>query len=284
MAPEPASTAVSHTDEIETWRAERLAALTREDGWLSLVGLFWLEEGENTAGSAEGSDLVFPPPAPERIGTFHRQGEEVRFEKAPDLELTANGEPLGDRITLISDAEGEPTLLEFDSFDFYLIQRGERFGIRAKDAQSPVRTEFPGLDHFPVDPAWRFEARFEAHDPPVTIPVPNVLGTVEESESPGAVIFEVDGESHRIDALPGGEDSLFLVFGDKTNGRSTYGGGRFLYTSTPDARGRVDLDFNKAYNPPCAFTPHATCPLPPPGNKLPIEITAGEKAFGDPHH
>src|SRR5262249_8004586 len=184
-------------------------------------------------------------------------------------------------MTLKTDAEGEPTVLEHGRIRFYVIRRGTRLGVRVKDTGSAALAAFHGIDSYPIDFHWRFDAHFDAYDPPKTIPVPNILGTVDSARSPGAVVVTLGGRDCRIDAVKeSGTDELFLIFGDQTNGEETYGGGRFLYAAPPDKNGRVVLDFNKAYNPPCVFTPYATCPLPPAGNRLPVRIEAGEKKYG----
>ena len=152
--------------------------------------------------------------------------------------------------------------------------------MRVKDKESPTLRAFHGIENFPADPKWRVEARFEPYDPPRPVRVPNILGTVDTESCPGALVFEIDGKSYRLDpVVERGETDLFVIFGDRTNGHGTYGAGRFLYAAAP-VGGRTVLDFNKAYNPPCVFTPYATCPLPPAENKLPIPIEAGEKAYG----
>lgn len=272
----------SHEQEVLDWREERLASLQKPDGWLSLVGLDWLEEGSSTVGSAEGSAVRLPEAAPAELGTLELSESVVRFRPAPDADLTIDGEaPGGEPVEMVPDAAGEPTTVASGSVSFYVIERQGRFAARVKDSEAATRRDFAGIDYFPIEPAYRVEARFEPHEPPKTIPIPTVLGTDDPSESPGAVVFEMAGETYRIDALPGGDDgSLFLVFGDTTNGHTTYGGGRFLYTDPPAADGTVVVDFNRAYNPPCLFTPYATCPLPPPQNKLGVAVEAGEKAAG----
>jgi hypothetical protein len=189
----------------------------------------------------------------------------------------AGGRPVT-TMTLRSDAEGEPTVVKHGSVSFYLIKRGERLGVRIKDSRNPALLAFHGIDSYPIDLKWRFDARFDASPAGKTISVPNILGSVEQEKSPGAVVFELEGKELRIGAVTeSGTEDLFLIFGDQTNGVETYGGGRFLYAAPPDKNGRVVLDFNKAYNPPCVFTPYATCPLPPTQNRLPIRIEAGEK-------
>lgn len=272
-----------HAQEVESWRQDRLERLERPDGWLSLVGLAWLEEGENACGSDPASAVPLPATAPPSAGVFLRQGSDVTFVAAPGAGVTHQGRPV-ERLPLVADADGAPTVLELGTIRFHLIRRGERLGVRSKDSQSPVRTEFQGIEHYPVSWEWRLEGRFEPYDPPRPVPVPNVLGSIDEELSPGAVVFAAAGRTLRLDVLDGDdEDEVFVIFGDETNGAETYGGGRFLYAGR-EPGGRVVLDFNKAYNPPCAFTPYATCPLPPRQNHLPLAIRAGEKKHGEGHH
>ncbi len=201
---------------------------------------------------------------------------------APGVVVSHAGGPVLS-LDLVSDAGGKPTVLEHRSLSFYVIERGERVGVRLKDAESEVLREFTGIDHYPVDPAWRLEARFEPFAEPRMIPVPDITGDVSEQPSHGRVVFSLAGAEQSLAPLGPPEGELFLVFGDETNGEETYGGGRFLYVGPPDAEGRLRVDFNKAYNPPCVFTPYATCPLPPPGNRLPLAVRAGEKNFGPGH-
>ncbi len=286
-----AGTPADYVAEIEAWREQRVGSLTSDDGWLSLVGLYWLEPGDNTFGSTPDNSLIFPEKAPNHAGTFHLADGKVTVDPAPrsGIVLAADpGVPVAGK-ELASDAQGEPTVLELGSLRFYVIQRGDRVGVRVKDTESPARKAFAGLDYFPIDPAWRVEAHLERAEG-ATVPVPNVLGQVEDVPSPGTLVFELPGGGGRTfrlrPILEEGSDELFIVFGDPTNGRRTYGGGRFLYADAPGPDGRVVLDFNRAYNPPCSFTPYATCPLPPPGNKLPLAVTAGEEKYAHevPHH
>jgi len=290
-APEDPAPAVAHRREIETWRAERTAGLTAEDGWLSVVELAWLERGDNPVGSEPDAVVVLPADkAPTEVGVFSVADGEVSFRAAPGVtgvEVVSGGEPgpvaPGRELALAADAEGEPTVLGLAGLRFYVIDRAGRLGVRVKDADSPARRGFVGIDYFPVDLAWRVEARFEPHDEPKTIPVPNVIGTVSDEPSPGVAVFRLDGATYRLDAIGEPADGeLFFVFGDATNGQTTYGGGRFLYAPVPDDEGRMVLDFNRAYNPPCAFTAFATCPLPPRGNDLEVAVEAGERAYHGP--
>lgn len=283
----PASAAPpSYAQEIEAWRKERFESLKQADSWFSLVGLFWLEPGENRFGSDAGKNRVILPEgkAPAVAGSLVRTGESVKVRVEPGARVTTGGQPVT-TMDLKKDTDGEPTVLEIGSLSFYVIQRGDRIGVRVKDSQSEALAAFHGLDYYPTEPAWRVEARFEPYQPPKQVPVPNVLGQVTDSPSPGAVVFDWQGKTYRLDALQGSEDGgLFLIFGDSTNGKETYGAGRFLDTDPPKD-GKVIVDFNTAYSPPCAFSAYATCPLPPAQNKLAVRVEAGEKKYtGGPAH
>lgn len=272
----------AHRAEIEKWREKRMASLRREDGWLTLVGLVWLEPGENTLGSGRSNRIVLPEgAAPERMGSIVLSGGNATARILPGVDVTHQDRSVTS-IELQSDADGEPTVLKHGRISFYLIKRGERLGVRVKDSRNPALLSFHGIEAFPVDLRWRFEARFQSYEAGKKIRVPNILGTVGEETSPGAVVFDLGGRTYRLDAVKeSGTEDLFLIFGDQTNGEQTYGGGRFLYAAPPDKQGRVVVDFNKAYNPPCVFTPYATCPLPPTQNRLPIRVEAGEKRYGN---
>jgi hypothetical protein len=283
--PDPAaSDPAKYRQEVETWRQKRLESLRREDGWLTLVGLYWLKPGENRLGSDPGDPVLLPAgKAPAQTGVLTREGETVRLTVQPGVDLTADGKPATPGMKLETDIKGKPTLLQLGSLSFYVIQRGDRLGVRIKDKTSPMLASFKGIDEFPIQPEWRLVARFEPYKDK-KIPIANIIGQVEDSPSPGAVVFDWQGKTYRIDALEGGPDgSLFLVFGDRTNGTETYGAGRFLDTDPPKD-GKVVVDFNTAYNPPCAFTAFATCPLPPAENKLAIKVEAGEKKVAGGEH
>jgi hypothetical protein len=277
-APPPADPP-EHRQDIERWRARRLERLRSPEGWLTLVGLSWLEPGKNAVGSDPGNRVVLPAgKAAPFLGTLDRSGDAVTFHGAPGAGVTSAGAPVT-TLALRSDRDGDPTPLSVGTLTFYLISRGDRLGVRVKDSDSEARRGFHGLDYFPIDATWRVEARFEPYDPPKKVAVPNILGSVDQEDCPGALVFERDGKTYRLDpVLERGETDFFVIFGDRTNGTDTYGAGRFLYASPPIG-GRTVLDFNKAYNPPCVFTPYATCPLPPPENRLAIRVEAGEKAY-----
>lgn len=281
-APPPVATVptAQHVGEIEQWRARRDTRLRSEDGWLSLVGLSWLQEGDNRFGSAPENEVPLPAPAPAQAGVLKVAGETVTLEAAAGSGVTIDGQPVEGRRVLTSDRDGEPTTVRLGTISFFVIVREGKLAVRAKDSASPVRRAFTGMDYFPIDPAWRVVARFEPYTPEKVIPVPNVFGRLEDSNSPGALVFERDGKTHRLDPVwEEGTTDLFIIFGDQTNGKETYGAGRFLYAAPAGPDGTTVVDFNKSYNPPCVFTPYATCPLPPPQNKLPIRIEAGEKRY-----
>ena len=270
---------------LEEWKKGRLERLKRPDGWLTVVGLSWLEPGDNAVGSAADAAVRLPEGrSPSRLGTIRLADGAATFVAAPGATVTSGGGPVTE-IALRDDAHAEgPTILEHGSLAFFAIARNGRLAVRVKDAESAARRDFRGLDYYPADAKWRVSGRFEAAPPGSTFDVPNVLGYVEKIAHPGWVLFELGGEERRLAALDDtGDGRLFLVFGDRTNGRETYGGGRFLYTDPP-ADGKVTIDFNRAYNPPCVFTPFATCPLPPPGNRLPLAVEAGEKKFAGAVH
>jgi uncharacterized protein (DUF1684 family) len=257
----------TYRSSVERWHADRLARLRAPEGWLSLFALHWLSPGLTEVALANGSVPAFCVEVAN--GEARALGEALRYEGGG---LPPEGLPL------VADADGEPTTLDLGSLRIILIRRGARLGLRVWDRDTEALRRFSGIDRFPVDPRWRIDARFEpAADR--TITVPDVLGDVEQDPSPGCVSFSIDGVDCRLDALEGGDDGeLWLIFGDATNGAETYAGGRYLYTEPP-VDGRVAVDFNRAYNPPCVFTPYATCPLPPAQNRLPLRIAAGEKDY-----
>jgi uncharacterized protein (DUF1684 family) len=267
-------------DAIATWRRWREERLRAEDGWLNLVGLFWLEEGDNSFGTGSDNPVRLPEGSgPPHMGRFVRTGAVARVEVEPGVEILHRGHQVTN-LSLDSDAKGKPTVLTLRSLSLHLIYRSGRLAVRVRDSESEALRQFKGLSGYPIDPDWRVEARFEAYRPVRTIPVPNFIGEPIDRECPGFVTFDIGGEECRLDAFEGRGGALFLVFGDQSNGGETYGGGRFLYTEPPSPDGRVTLDFNKAYNPPCVFTPHAACPLPPVQNKLQVAIEAGETVAG----
>lgn len=272
----------SYRQEIDSWHKKRLQSLKNPDGYLSLAGLFSLVEGTNRFGSAADNDMVFPDGTPPRAGAFIVTDGAVRVEVAQGVQITENDAPVKSA-ELKSDSEGGPTVLAMGTLRFYVIDRSGSLYVRLKDHNSEALKHFEGIDRFPVEPEWRVEARFEPYDPPKIILVPNVLGGEFEELCPGRVLFEVAGEACILEPMSASDGRLFFVFGDGTSGLETYGGGRFLKADPPSDDGIVVLDFNKSYNPPCAFTPFATCPLPHTANLLTVRVEAGEKSWGKGH-
>src|SRR5882724_5153730 len=284
--PATAFDASAHKNEIEKWQQNRLASLTKDDGWLTLVGLFWLNEGENKFGSAAKNPVVLPKDkAPGVVGSLWLEKGRVRLAARPGVEITADGKPVVSLDLKDDNDDSGPTILKLGSLLINVVKRGERIGVRVKDSDSRTRREFKGLEYYPIDPKWRIEARFEPYQPPKIIPITNVLSMTDDETSPGALVFDVDGTTYRIDPiLEKGETDLFVIISDGTTGKETYGAGRYVYVSPPDKSGKVGIDFNKAYSPPCAFTNCATWPLPPPQNRLPFGIEAGEKKYAGTVH
>jgi uncharacterized protein (DUF1684 family) len=270
---------------VAAWRAQRYAALRRPRSWLTLVGLDWLAEGVNRIGE-HPSNVVRLSEGPPVAGTIELHDELATATSGPEGALRHEGEPAhGLRLVADSDSTDEqpPTTLEVGAHQMQLIRRGarrERFAIRTWDTASAAGRTFAGIPHWPVDRSWAIRAEYLPSPTPRTVRVPDVVGDVLDEVTPGVVRFERDGAVHELDALEGGDDGeLWLIFGDATNGTETYGGGRFLYTPPPEADGTVLVDFNRAYNPPCVFSPYATCPLPPPRNRLELRVEAGERAW-----
>jgi uncharacterized protein (DUF1684 family) len=253
----------AYQSEIAEWHAKREAALKAENGWLSLTGLFWLREGANHFGTEAKNDIVLTD-GPARAGVFELHQGKVTVSMD------------GSTRAVVPDSAD---VVKVGRLNLLVIQRGDRVGIRLKDPDSQARREFHGIESFPANEALRVTAKFvnEARK----IPILNVLGQTEPSDSPGYAVFRLQGQELRLYPIleEPGATQLFYIFRDQTSGKETYGAGRFLYSDMPKD-GQVVLDFNKAYNPPCAFTPYATCPLPPPENRLAIRIEAGEKKFG----
>lgn len=268
--------------EVERWRTQREERLKADGGWLTVTGLFWLKDGVNSFGTAPANDIVLPPGAPARAGVFELRQGRVTVRLQPSVTAAVGGEPFVSR-DLKTDRDGTPDVLTIGRLTMHVIQRGQRFGIRLKDLDSAARRGFSGLTWFPVDESYRVNARFVPYAPPRPLSVPNILGEIEEMRSPGYAVFTIEGKEVRLEPVleTAGAQELFFIFRDLTSGKETYPAGRFLYSSLP-RDGMVVLDFNKAYNPPCAFTRFATCPLPPKGNRLEVRVGAGEKDYG--HH
>jgi uncharacterized protein (DUF1684 family) len=266
------------------WRIQRQEKLTAADGWTSLIGLHWLTLKSHYAGSSprSGIRLAMGPPS---MGMFTRDGNRVFFTPDSGVPLTLDGAPLKGRVELKDDSAGAPSVVGFDEGKGLLtvIERAGNRALRVKHADAPTRLQFKGLEYWPPNRDWRIEATFIPHPAGTTLPIATIIGTTENTSNPGALEFQREGKTFRIEALDQGGETLSLIIADRTSGHETYGAGRYLDVPRPDAKGKVVIDFNRAYNPPCAFTQFATCPLPPNQNRLDLAITAGEKRYGVKH-
>lgn len=270
--------------EVETWRATRLASLTREDGWLTLVGLHWLEPGRHRLGSAPEAEVYLEgEEVPPEAGTLEVTADgRVLLHPVPGSGLLVNGQPAAAG-ELTTEGRGAPSLLSLGALRMVVIQRGDRLALRVRNPDSPVRKNFSGLQYFPLDLRYRVEGQLERYPAPRTVQVPVAQGPPQSMLAPGVVHFNLGGQKLSLVPLISspGDPSFFFVFRDATSGGETYGAGRFLEAAAPPEESTsLVLDFNRAYTPPCAFTPYATCPLPPPENVLPMAIRAGEKGYG----
>lgn len=270
---------------LTAWRAERVERLTAPDSWLSLIGLHWLNPGLNTVGSAEDAEVRLAS-GPPYLGTLQLKADgSVTFQAAPASQVTIDGTAAGEHPLALSYGNGKPSLVAAHTVSFVVIKRGEKIGLRVRDSESPRRTNFVGLDYFDADPSWRIVADWVPFAQTHMIPITNVLGQTTAMPAPGKAVFQRDGKTYELTPiLEGGPDAtLFFILADETSGVETYEASRFLYAE-PAKDGKVILDFNRAQNPPCAFTPFATCPLPPKENRLKLRITAGEKNYRGEHH
>jgi uncharacterized protein (DUF1684 family) len=269
---------------VEQWRSERVAELTGDDGWLNLVGLFWLDADENTFGRAPSNRIVLDSPSlAASAGSFTRDSQGTHFIALPGSGITHEGQPVS-AIDMLSDAHASPTVLASGSLRFFIIERSGKVGVRVRDLDSQRRRNFKPITYFPVTTGWVLSARFEPYEPHRHIRIVNILGLEDEMDSPGTLVFNKDGHEWRLDAIleSPGDQTLFVMFADATSGKESYGGGRFLYVPLPAGK-RVRVDFNESYNPPCAFNDFSTCPLPPYQNRLTLRIEAGEKSYGPGH-
>ena len=271
---------LAYADLIDEWHLEREAKLKAPDGWLTLAGLYWLQEGENTFGSGAGHDLTFPAgKIPANAGVITLNDDRVAISIAEGVEVLLEGRQVKEALLFGPGLDKAPQLTH-GSLTWFVIKRGDKYGIRLRDLENDALIHFKGIKRFPVDAAWRLEATFEPHPSPIQIPITNMVGQTSLRDSPGTLVFKLDGRQYRLDALVEGEE-LFIVFADKTNGHETYGAGRYLYADKPGPDGKTVLDFNKSINPPCDFVSYATCPLPPRQNLLTVSVEAGEKSYGE---
>lgn len=272
---------VNYIKQLDAWDAQRVAELKADNGWLNLVGLFWLDEGKNTFGSGSQNALVFPAGSiDENAGYFELTGNTVKLvTDKPDIQI--DGKPAGNIIIFSDDIQNVP-VVSAGSLRWSVIKRADKIGIRVRDLKSPVPAAFKGIERFAADAHWVIPAKLDTTANSAGIMITNKIGQTTKQTSPGRLVFKISKKQYTLDVLDDGAD-LLVVFGDVTNGKATYPSGRFIDVKKPGADGLATIDFNMAYNPPCAFTDFATCPLPPAQNKLPIAVTAGEKNYRHHH-
>ncbi len=280
-----------YAQEIEQWQKWRHKRLTADDGWLVVSALVWLKPGENPFGNDSSNTVVLPAHSVPPVGGMLRlEGGKVSIELAPLVKAELRRGPetppvlIKGRTELRPDVPGPPDVVVIGEVQFFVLDRDGKMAIRVRDLRSPARQAFKGLQYFPVRPEYRVEATLVPHAQKTVVKVPTVLGTTTDMESPGRLRFRLNGQDLALDPVIEPDDPdrrLFLIFRDATAGKQTYGAGRFLYAEQP-GNGKIVLDFNKSYTPPCGFTSFATCPLPPPQNRLPVAVEAGEKFSG--HH
>ncbi len=276
--------------ELLAWRAQEAKDLQDPNGWLTLIGLEWLKPGDNSFGSAEGNALVVQSATAPHLGVVRLAGDTLQL--LPPSEgypkgLTVDGAAPANPQNLAPDSSGHPSKITAGTVTIIVIHRGDRYALRIKDSKARSLAQFHGLKWYPPNEAFRVRAKWVPYNPPRHVPVPTILGTEVMSDIPGAAEFTLDGKTLRLEPILESPDDkeLFFILRDTTSKTDTYGAGRFLYTPLPDhglnQPGELWLDFNRAENPPCAYTPYATCPLPPPQNRLPVAIPVGQQRYHD---
>jgi uncharacterized protein (DUF1684 family) len=269
-----AQTSAAYTTSIKHFDTLRMNALTDKNGWLNLAGLYWLKQGDNTFGSAAANTLVFKHKnMPAVLGKFKVAGTKVSFEF--DKAVTKFSNDYSEEVVLFDPTSKTDTIAIFNQFMWSIIIREDKIGVRFRDLKNPALMAFKGNKRFAIDESWNFTAKLLPPNPSGLF-ITNVLGQTTAQDYAGKISFEYQGRNYVLDAISEGPGDLFVVFGDATNGVNTYHTGRFVYVPRPDKFGNTFIDFNKAFNPPCAYTPYATCPIPPQQNILPFMVTAGE--------
>jgi uncharacterized protein (DUF1684 family) len=272
-----------YLNAIEQWHQMRIDYLKKPDGWLNLEGLFWLKKGKNSFGSDAKADCHYDnKDFPSMLGNFIYQGDSVIWENGNqafidiDKVKATPGMPYK-----VFDEYGNAAVMDWKQFSWVVIKREDKVGIRFRNLNAKTLIAFKGIERFPVESKWHIKAKLIQ---PVQdfLMITNVLGQTVSSKNAGKLLFEINGTKYTLDVIDESGPNLFIVFADQTSGKSTYGAGRFIDIPKPDSDGNTVIDFNKAYNPPCAFTAFATCPLPPEQNRLSVKIEAGEKNYG--HH
>lgn len=273
----PAEVSENYVQEVEDWKQERVESIKSPTGWLRLAGMFWLDEGDNSFGSGENQDIQLPEGTiPDEAGTFVYENGQVTMNVADDVIMTHNGERVSEMVLFDGENEDTPHV-QHESLEWFVIKRGDMVGIRLYNKENEQADQFSGFDSYPIDEKWNRRARFIPNPEGTTISIVNVLGQEEDLESPGVLEFSIDGEIFTLDAIDS-DDNMFMIVGDETNQTETYQAGRYIYVDFPeDGSQYTTIDFNKIYNPPCAYSVFTTCQLPPPQNQLDVAIAAGEK-------
>ena len=265
-----------HKLNVENWRSKRLKDLKSPDGWTTLAGLFWLKPGKNFCGSSDSMDLIFPKTTPPTLGIFELKNNKVSFTSNSEIKIV---DSKNNRISnsAMYPYDSIPPKLSWNAHQWYVIKRGDKFGIRLRDTLHPNRQMLKAIPAYPTNYEWKIDANVSYQDTNKTILIENILGQKTPTRVAATLTFQIQDNVYELQAIDGGQDEFFVIFSDETTGSETYGGGRYIYPLKPKNGYTTNLDFNLAYNPPCVFTEFATCPLPPSENHLAIRIPAGEK-------
>jgi len=270
---------LKYINELNEWHKKRIERLKADDGWLNLVGRFWLKEGENSFGSSDKNDIIVSGKnIPDVMGKFIFKNGVVTLIPNKNVNIKL-GDSTITEIVMKDDLAGDIQYFSYNNIRWNLINRDGEMGIRFRDLKNKAAKNFKGIERFPVNEGYKITAKFKPYPQPKIITIPTVLGTTTQDTSYGMLFFRLFDKEYTLEPI--GRNELFIIFADKTNGEETYGAGRFLYTKAPDSSGNVLLDFNKSFNPPCALTKYATCPLPHKENFLRVKIEAGEKKYGE---
>ena len=272
----------SYAKSINEWHKARIADLKTPNGWLNLEGLFWLHKGANSFGKKEGSDCKYDNAVfPAELGSFIYEGDSVLWMNAANNSIKVNGVLVnGTKPVKVFYKEEQAITMSWSHFTWTIIKREDKMGVRFRNLEAKTLTGFKGIERFTIDSSWRIKATMVAASQNLLM-ITNVLGQTTATKTAGKLLFTIDNKEYSLDVIDEGGPNLFIVFADETSGKTTYGAGRFIDIPKPDALGNTEIDFNKAYNPPCAFTAFATCPLPPAQNRLKVAIPAGEKNYGN---
>jgi uncharacterized protein (DUF1684 family) len=272
----------SYTKSINEWHKARILDLKTPNGWLNLEGLFWLQKGTNTLGNKESSDCKYNNAAfPAELGSFIYEGDSVLWVNQKNYSIKVNNQLIVGQVPVkVFSKEEQAIKMSWSHYTWTIIKREDKIGVRFRNLQAKTLVNFKGIDRFPIDSSWRVKATMVAPAQNLLM-ITNVLGQTTATKTAGKLLFTINNKEYSLDVIDEGGPKFFIVFADETAGKSTYGAGRFIEIDKPDALGNTIIDFNIAYNPPCAFTPFATCPLPPPQNRLQLSITAGEKNYGN---